>query len=133
MNAHLEHIIINVSDPKKSFPFYKDLLGYFGYQVIMEAEDHLGMKKKGDVSFWFVLTDSEFIPNGFHRKNTGLNHFCFNMDSKEDIDKFTEEYLKPRGIETLYETPKAFPEYTPNYYAVFFEDPDRMKIEIAIS
>lgn len=24
-----------------------------------------------------------------------------------------------------------FPQYTPDYYAVFFEDPDRIKLEVA--
>lgn len=28
-------------------------------------------------------------------------------------------------------TPREFPDYRPGYYAVFFEDPDRLKLEVA--
>ena len=31
----------------------------------------------------------------------------------------------------VFDEPKAYPEYTPKYYAVFFADPDGIKIEIA--
>jgi hypothetical protein len=37
---------------------------------------------------------------------------------------------KPRGIIALPGTPREFPEYAPAYYAVFFEDADRLKLEI---
>ena len=46
------------------------------------------------------------------------------------MDRFHKEFLKPRKIKTLYSTPKKFPEYTKDYYAVFFEDPDRIKLEV---
>jgi hypothetical protein len=39
--------------------------------------------------------------------------------------------LKPRGIAPLYDSPRDYPEYRAGYYGVFFEDPDRLKIEIA--
>jgi len=134
MDAFLEHIIVNVSDPKVSFPFYKDFFGYFEHKVIaFEEGDHIGFrnKNKGSADFWIVATDQKYIKNGFHRKNTGVNHFCFHVSSKEEVDRFHEEFLKPRGIKTLYDSPKPFPEYTPDYYAVFFEDPDRIKLEVA--
>jgi hypothetical protein len=38
--------------------------------------------------------------------------------------------MAPRRLPPLYETPREFPEYRPGYYAVFFEDPDRLKLEI---
>lgn len=131
MKAFLEHVIINVSNPEVSFPFYKDLFQYFEYKIIVDEKDHIAFKKKGMPDFWFIATDSKYVPNGFHRKNTGINHFAFHTSSKQEIDRFVEEFLKPRNIPTLYSSPKLFPEYTPDYYAVFFEDPDRIKLEIA--
>lgn len=131
MNAFLEHIILNVSNPKVSFPFYKDLFGYFEYNLFAEKSDHVAFRKKGTADFWIVATDSKYISNGFHRKNTGINHFAFHASSKGEVDRFYKEFLKPRGTKTLYESPKSFPEYAPDYYAVFFEDPDRIKLEVA--
>jgi len=132
MNAFLEHIILNVSNPKVSFPFYRDLFTYFEYKVIAHEEnDHIAFRKKGTADFWIVATNPKYIPHGFHRKRVGINHFCFHTSSKEKVDQFYNEFLKPRGIKTLYDSPKTFPEYTPDYYAVFFEDPDRIKLEVA--
>lgn len=35
---------------------------------------------------------------------------------------------EPNNI-TVFDAPAAYPQYTPNYYAVFFVDPDGMKLE----
>lgn len=131
MDAKLEHVILNVSDPSKSFPFYKDLFGYFRYKTIVDDVDHVAFRKNGTPDFWFVATDSKYVSNGFHRKNTGINHFAFHVSSQQEIDEFADKFLKSRNIPPLYSSPKLFPEYTPDYYAVFFEDPDRLKIEVA--
>lgn len=130
MKNLLEHISLNVSDPKVSFPFYRDLLAFLGYKIIHDSEDCLAARKEGAPDFWISPTEEKYLGNGFHRKNTGLNHLAFAADSKEEVDKFYNEFLKPKGIKTLYESPKLFPEYTLDYYAVFFEDPDRIKLEI---
>jgi catechol 2,3-dioxygenase-like lactoylglutathione lyase family enzyme len=132
MNAVLEHIILNVSNPKISFPFYKNLFNYFEYKLIPnEEDDHIAFRKKGTPDFWFIAKAPKFILNGFHRKNTGINHFAFHVNSKDEVDKFFNEFLRPKNIKTLYGSPKEFPEYTKDYYAVYFEDPDRIKLEAA--
>ena len=38
--------------------------------------------------------------------------------------------MRPRRIAPLYDSPREYPEYRPGYYAVFFEDPDRLKLEV---
>lgn len=43
--------------------------------------------------------------------------------SAERVHEVEEQYH--------YDTPREFPEYTRGYCAVFFEDPDRLKLEIA--
>jgi len=48
-----------------------------------------------------------------------------------DVDRFVAEFMRPRGIAALYDSPREYPEYRPGYYAVFLEDPDRLKIEVA--
>ena len=132
MNGFLEHIILNISKPEISFPFYEDFFGYFEYKFIAKKkDDHIAFRKKGTADFWIVATDAKYASSGFHRKNIGINHFAFHVNSKEEVDRFVEKFLKPKNIPTLYHTPKPFPQYTPDYYAVFFEDPDRIKLEVA--
>jgi hypothetical protein len=41
-------------------------------------------------------------------------------------------FLEPRAIKPLYSGPKPY-DYTPGYYAVYFEDPSRLKIEVMTS
>ena len=130
MHSFLEHITINVSNPSKSLPFYKEFFRYFEYDVFKEDEERLAMRKKGTPDFWVVATEEEYLKNKFNRGNTGINHFAFHVASREEVDRFYNEFLQPKNIPTLYSTPKPFPQYTPDYYAVFFEDPDRMKLEV---
>lgn len=47
MNAFLEHISFNISDPKVSLPFYKDLFTYFGYEIIRDEPDGIAARKRG--------------------------------------------------------------------------------------
>jgi catechol 2,3-dioxygenase-like lactoylglutathione lyase family enzyme len=129
MKTSLYHIQINIADAKKSIPFYKDLFGYFEYNIIDQSESHLGVSN-GTTDFWFIETEESFKTSTFHRKNTGLNHVAFQVENRVDVDTFVEEFLKPKNITPLYNSPKEYPEYTENYYTVFFEDPDRVKIEV---
>ncbi len=129
MKSFVYHIQISVSDSTKSFSFYKDLLGYLDYKISCEDETTLGMAN-GTCDVWVIQTDENYKENKYHRKNVGLNHIALGVYSKDDVDKFVEEFLKPRNINPLYNSPKEFKEYQEGYYAVYFEDPDRIKLEV---
>jgi len=123
------HLEIYVSDKKISFAFYKDLLSYLDYEVILEDEDHLGMKN-GSSEMWFKEVPEDGKEGKYSRRNVGLNHLAFGVSKKEDVDKFVGEFLVPKNMRMLYDSPKPFPQYTENYYAVYFEDPDKIKLEV---
>lgn len=127
--ASLYHIQLNVSN-SKSIDFYKEFLGYFGYKVIDESEEHVGLSNK-TTDFWIMQTDKKYLGNKFHRKNIGLNHFAFRVDSRKNVDDFIKNFLKKKGIKILYNSPRNFLDYNEEYYAVYFEDPDRIKLEVA--
>ena len=130
MRTSLYHVQLNVGDAARTIPFYKDLFGYLEYRVLMEAPDFVGASN-GTTDFWLVATPDERRTTPFHRKNTGLNHPAFGVRAREDVNRFAAEFLRPRGIPALYESPRDYPEYHAGYYAVFFEDPDRLKLEVA--
>ena len=129
MKSFVYHIEIKVSDIKKSFPFYRDLLGYLDYKVSHEDNTILGMTN-GTCDVWISKTEDKHKENKYHRKNIGLNHIAFGVYSKEDVDTFVKDFLIPRNIKPLYNTPKEFKEYSEGYYAVYFEDPNRIKLEV---
>jgi len=51
--------------------------------------------------------------------------------ARADVDRFVAEFMTPRGLAPLYDSPREYPEYREGYYGVFFEDPDRIKVEVA--
>jgi len=106
------------------------MFGFLDYRMMVETDDVLGVSN-GTTDFWMVATPPERRGARFHRKNSGLNHVCFGVRERGDVDRFVADFMRPRGVATLYDSPREYPEYRPGYYAVFFEDPDRLKLEIA--
>jgi catechol 2,3-dioxygenase-like lactoylglutathione lyase family enzyme len=130
MNAKITHIQINVSDFEKSKEFYSELFGVLGWIKFMEEEDIISWTD-GEFSFWIVETEQKFKEKKFHRKNTGLNHIAFKVNSKQKVNEFFEKFLLNKKEMVLYSGAKEYPEYGKGYYAVYFEDPDRIKLEVA--
>jgi catechol 2,3-dioxygenase-like lactoylglutathione lyase family enzyme len=89
----------------------------------------LGMSN-GTTDVWLIGTPADPRRHAPHRKNPGLNHIAWRVTSRADVDRLHEEFLKSRGIPALYGGPREYPEYRRGYYAVFFEDPDRLKLEV---
>ena len=130
MRAVLYHVQVNVGKSERSLPFYRALLTYLEFRP-MYGDRLCAAFSDGTVDVWLIETDERHAGFGFHRKRTGLNHLAFRVESRGAVDRFAREFLQPRGLPALYDTPREFPEYTAGYYAVFFEDPDRLKLEIA--
>jgi glyoxylase I family protein len=131
MKASLYHVQVNVVDPMRSLPFYRDLLTFLEYTIVSEGDDHLGAwGPDRSAALWIVATGSPYRAAGFHRKRPGLNHVAFRVGARVDVDTFTRQFLDARRLPTIYGPPRDYPEYRPGYYAVFFEDPDRLKLEV---
>lgn len=129
MKASLGHTGINLSNEKTSFPFWQELLTYLGFELMLDG-NHFDASD-GHSFLCFSVTKPDYETPAFHRKHTGLNHIAFTVKSTKDVDDFVKEYLEPRGIPALYGGAKPYPAYADGYYAVYFEDPDRIKIEVA--
>lgn len=71
-----------------------------------------------------------FLDHGYHRKRVGLNHIAFRASNRAAVDELYQNYLVPKKIPTLYDGPREWKGYDPGYYAVYFEDPDRIKLEL---
>jgi catechol-2,3-dioxygenase len=100
-----------------------------GYRIVDESRDHIGASN-GTTDIWIMRAEQKHMKNKFHRKEVGLNHIAFRVGSKNDVDDFVRQFLKRRKIKSLYDSPRLFPEYRKGYYAVYFEDPDRLKLEV---
>lgn len=121
----LHHIEIYVSDLKRSTEFWGWFLGLFGYELYQDWSEGKSYRL-GDTYLVFVQVEEPFKDVSYHRKRVGLNHLAFHGKSSEHIDEITEK-LKQRGVKILY--PEKHPKAGGNY-AVYFEDPDRIKVEV---
>jgi catechol 2,3-dioxygenase-like lactoylglutathione lyase family enzyme len=131
MNS-LAHIEINVSNLQESKDFYLKILTPLNWAVVFDCDNSVGFKGEDNTHLFLVQTANSFIPNIFHRKNTGLNHLAFRVESKQKVEEFNR-FLKSNNIVSLYtDGPKNYSkEYNmKEYYAVYFEDPNRIKLEV---
>jgi len=123
----LHHVEMNVSDLHKARVFYDFLLSKLGYKLYQEWEKGFSYLH-GHTYLVFVQTEEKHTGTSFHRGRTGLNHLAFHGESREQIDSLTKE-LEERGVPILYKDRHPYAGGK-DYYAVFFEDPDRIKLEI---
>ncbi len=124
----LHHVEINVSDLKRSREFWEWLLTALGYEIYQEWEQGFSFKQ-GLTYLVFVQTEERFLEAPYHRKATGLNHLAFHAESRSLVDRMADA-IRHKGIPLLYED--KYPHAGgPEHYAVFFEDPDRIKVELA--
>ncbi len=124
--GELHHLDLNVVDLAVSAPFYAAFLGYLGYRPYQQWP--MGQSfLKGRTYLTLVQTEPPHDQAGFHRRRAGLNHLAFALPSRAAVDAFVAQFLAPRAIPLLYGGPVDDPDYA---YAVFFEDPDRLKLEV---
>lgn len=123
----LHHLEINVLNLNKTIEFWEWLLTELGYQQYQKWDFGISWKY-GETYLVFVQAEERFMDPPYHRRRVGLNHLAFHAESKEQVDVITEK-LKEKGLRILYpdKHPYAGGEH---HYAVFFEDPDRIKVEL---
>lgn len=116
-----------VSNLRKTEDFWWWFLTKLGYETYQKWEQ--GFSYKHDNTYIvFVQTEAKFLDVPYHRCRVGLNHLAFHAQSRVQVDEITVELLQ-RSIKLLY-TDKHPLAGGDNHYAVYFEDPDRMKVEL---
>lgn len=123
----IHHIEIYVSDLKKTINFWGWFLEELGYTSFQSWENGQSWKVN-DTYIVFVQAEDRFLDIPYHRCRVGLNHLAFKASSRQHVDEMTERLIE-KGIKILY------PENHPfaggdKHYAVYFEDPDRIKVEL---
>jgi glyoxylase I family protein len=126
------HLDLTVSDLERSVPFYARILGWLGYEA-MFAEGAgapcWGIRdaQGGVFSMALQVASSDGAKRGHDRATPGFHHFAFHVDDRDQVDRFHAR-LADAGDPVL-DPPAEYP-YTPGYYAVFFADPDGLKLEV---
>ena len=123
MNKRLfDHIDLRVRNRKAAQEFYAQILPAIGFAVDKSGERWGVFEAEGGkaVDFFGFTEEADHRPNG--------NRIAFWAESRAAVDKVAEVIRKAGGKNI--EGPELCLEYSPGYYAVFFEDPDGNKLEV---
>lgn len=124
----LHHIEIYVSDLKESQNFWTAILKLIGYVESDNWDDGFTLKKGEDAYLTFVQRMDKYVNYNYHRCAPGLNHLAFKVNGTNVVDSI-REYCLDNSIVCLYEDRYPFANGGKDYYALFVEDPDRIKVE----
>lgn len=127
MKGMVHHIEIYVKNLEVSKEFWGWLLQELCYEEYQSWPEGISYKL-GETYLVFVQTAEKHLSIPYHRSRAGLNHLAFHGGSKANVDELTLK-LRKREVKILYEDKHPYAG-GPEYYAVYFEDPDRMKVEI---
>jgi catechol 2,3-dioxygenase-like lactoylglutathione lyase family enzyme len=120
----IDHLSIRVSDHEKSKLFYGRLFEFLGFRIEAEYPDTTGWTN-GHTLFWIAQADGQARRHKHHIGEVGFHHYAFRLRSRKDVDDldgFLRNELKATVVDPA-------GEYYDDYYAVFFLDPDGMKLE----
>jgi catechol 2,3-dioxygenase-like lactoylglutathione lyase family enzyme len=127
-SSGVHHVDLVVSSIERSLPFYRELLGPLGWHRVAEVEGERGE------TIWYIGGPGTGIglreaqePGNYDRYRLGLHHLAFEAGSRAVVDE-RHEWLLEQGAE-IESSPQEYG-YMPGYYAVFFYDPDGIKLEI---
>ena len=117
-----DHIDLRVKNRAAAQRFYSQVLPAIGFRVDKSGKRWGLFEAEGSVAvdFFGFEEEADHQPNG--------NRIAFWASSHEAVDKVAEVVRKAGGRNI--EGPERCVEYSPGYYAVFFEDPDGNKLEV---
>ena len=119
----VDHMVIRVSDLARSRAFYEPLFAFLGFEVLGDYGDTIGWTNQ-KTRFWIGQADAEGRKRKYRIGDVGFHHYALELRSRADVDEL-QAFLLEIGAPIL--DPAA--EYYEDYYAVFFLDPDGLKLE----
>lgn len=123
----IHHIELYVSDLEITTKFWGWFLKELGYEPYQKWENGQSFKIE-DTYIVFVQTEKRFLEIPYNRCRIGLNHLAFHASSRAQVDTMTSKLLE-KGARVLYKERHPFAGGE-DHYAVYFEDPDRIKVEL---
>ena len=120
----IDHLVLSVGDVVRSKAFYDKLLSFLGFKLKYDYEDMVGWSN-GKTLFWITAADAKGKKHKYRKGDIGFHHYAFELSSRKDVDDLGS-FLNENKM-TVVDPPGEY--YEQNYYAVYFTDPDGMKLE----
>ena len=128
MRGAVHHIDLTARDLAASAAFYDRLLAFLGYRC--SRRDPSGIDwdlRDADRLVCSIGLKPARSDRAHDRYSAGLHHLAWHAGSREDVDRL-HDLLVASGVHIL-DAPADYPDYGAGYYALFFADPDGLKLE----
>lgn len=132
--SKLSHVDLVVRSIERSLPFYLGLLQPIGWtdhdEMVGERGEtihYISVPGSGVSAIGLRAAQSDAHPAPYDRYAIGVHHVCIDVPSRDVVDERAEWVRSSAGA--LLSEPATY-DYTPGYYAVFFTDPDGIKLEL---
>jgi catechol 2,3-dioxygenase-like lactoylglutathione lyase family enzyme len=120
----IDHLVISVGDFARSKAFYGKVLGFLGFKLESSYPDMAGWSN-GKTLFWIAAADAQGKKHKYRKGDIGFHHYAFELASRKDVDDLGAFLAKNKM--NVVDPPGEY--YGRSYYAVYFTDPDGMKLE----
>ena len=124
----LHHVEICVSRLDVSKAFWRSLLRRIGYRQAGAWPGGFTLSNGTDAYLTFVQVAEKHLGRPYHRSGVGLNHLAFRLPDRAAVDAL-RAWCRKKKIPMLYDDRYPFATGGTDYYALFLEDPDRIKVE----
>jgi catechol 2,3-dioxygenase-like lactoylglutathione lyase family enzyme len=121
----IAHIALTVSNFSRARQFYGQLLPWLGLRPVLDIDNYFYCVG-GKTGIAIQAVDATPADDRFGQSRTGLHHFCFRLQSREDVDKLYA-FVQDLGAPIVHGPQQD--DWAPGYYSVLFEDPDGIRIE----
>ena len=123
----IDHVYFSVKSLRVSEKYYDtvlgEILGFRKNAFVLSDNPHIQYFNR---HFGFVIRQARDTGD-FNSESAGLHHFCLRVDKEEDVDRAAQA-MRAAGINVS--IPAYHREYAPDYYAIFFTDPDGLRLEV---
>ena len=100
--------------------FYGKLFEFLGFEISDEYPSTIGWTN-GQTRYWIAPAEGR---KTYRIGDLGLHHYAFELRNRKDVDAL-QAFLEAEGVKIV----DPADEYYEDYYAVFFLDPDGIKLE----
>lgn len=127
MRGLIHHVDLTVRNLATSAPFYEALLGFLSYERVRDDPTGIDWELGSPHGTCSIGLKPARTTWAHDRYSCGLHHLAWHADSRDDVDRL--HALLHKFPAAVLDAPAAYPQYGADYYAVFFADPDGLKLE----
>jgi catechol 2,3-dioxygenase-like lactoylglutathione lyase family enzyme len=121
----IDHLVLSVGDLARSRDFYDTVLGFLGFKLTYDGGGFVGWSNRKTL-FWIAQADTQGRKRRHRKGDIGFHHYAFELASRKAVDDLGA-FLAQHGF-TVADPPDSY-NGDDRYYAVFFHDPDGMRLE----